>query len=256
MPIYGYCRCSTKTQRINRQIEDIKKYCKENNLEEPLVYYKDKWTGRTLDRPSWNLLMRRIKAGDTIIFESVSRMSRNREDGYNEYFRLYEEGVNLIFVKERHINTESYKQAMNTPDFDASDLIDSIQGEHNKAFVKAILEAMNNWMKSKVRVDIYDAFKESEKEIQVLSQRTKEGMAVAAALGHHPGRKKGQKVETKKAREAKEFIRKNNRDFEGTLNDRDTLDLYLGRGNSISRASFYLYKSQLIKEQGPQVSRG
>ncbi len=34
--------------------------------------------------------------GDTIIFDSVSRMSRDSEEGYNLYEELFDKGIELV----------------------------------------------------------------------------------------------------------------------------------------------------------------
>ena len=101
MTIYGYARISTKKQKIERQIENIKHYCKE------AVIYQEAFTGKSKshDRPEFEKLLKRVKAGDTIIFDSVSRMSRNAEDGFTQYMELYEKGVELVFLKEPYVNT-------------------------------------------------------------------------------------------------------------------------------------------------------
>ena len=65
-----------------------------------------------MDRRQWQLLMKRVKAGDTIIFDSVSRMSGNAEEGFAAYEELFNRGVNLVFLKEPHINTDTYKKAL------------------------------------------------------------------------------------------------------------------------------------------------
>lgn len=71
MCIYGYCRISTKQQSIDRQIRNIK--AEYDNA----VIITEVNTGTKQDRPEWNKLYKKAKAGDTIVFDSVSRMSRN-----------------------------------------------------------------------------------------------------------------------------------------------------------------------------------
>lgn len=56
--------------------------------------------------------MNTVKSGDTIIFDSVSRMSGDASEGFAAYEELYRKGVILIFLKEPHINTDTYKQAL------------------------------------------------------------------------------------------------------------------------------------------------
>lgn len=58
------------------------------------------------------MLLKVVKAGDTIVFDEVSRMGRTADEGFELYKELYEKGVELVFLKEPHINTEVYKKAM------------------------------------------------------------------------------------------------------------------------------------------------
>ena len=58
------------------------------------------------------MLLKLVKEGDTIVFDSVSRMSGNADEGFNAYEELYNRGVSLVFLKEPHINTDTYKQAL------------------------------------------------------------------------------------------------------------------------------------------------
>ena len=105
--IYGYCRISTKKQNIERQERNIKE-------EYPgAIIIKEEYTGTKIDgRKEFNKLLNMVKQGDTIIFDSVSRMSRNAEDGFKLYKELFNKDVELIFLKEQHINTTTYKKAL------------------------------------------------------------------------------------------------------------------------------------------------
>ena len=87
MCIYGYCRISTKQQSIERQIRNIKT---EYNT---AVIVTEAYSGTTLNRPEWNKLYKKIKEGDTIIFDSVSRMSRDADEGFLLYEELYNKGI-------------------------------------------------------------------------------------------------------------------------------------------------------------------
>ena len=66
MCIYGYCRISTKQQSIERQIRNIK------SQYDTAVIVTEVYTGTKQDRPEWNKLYRKVKSGDTIVFDSVS----------------------------------------------------------------------------------------------------------------------------------------------------------------------------------------
>lgn len=73
---------------------------------------QEAYTGTSILRPEWSKLYRVLKDGDTVVFDSVSRMSRNAEEGFSLYEDLYHKGIRLIFLKEHHIDTETYKKAL------------------------------------------------------------------------------------------------------------------------------------------------
>lgn len=64
-------------------------------------------------RVKFKIILNKIKPGDTIVFDSVSRISRNAEEGFELYQELYKKGVNLVFLKESYINNETYQKALN-----------------------------------------------------------------------------------------------------------------------------------------------
>ena len=97
--VYGYCRVSTKHQRIDRQVTNI------TELYPRATIIREFFTGTTQSRPQWEKFITQVKKEDTIIFDSVSRMARNSAEGYKDYRYLYELGVNLVFLNEPMINT-------------------------------------------------------------------------------------------------------------------------------------------------------
>ena len=107
--IYGYTRISTKNQSIDRQIRNIKE------LYSDAIIIEEVYTGTKIyGRKEFDKLIKKVKAGDTIVFDSVSRMSRNAEEGFKLYEELYNKGIELVFIKEQHINTETYKDRKST----------------------------------------------------------------------------------------------------------------------------------------------
>ena len=69
------------------------------------------------ERKELDKLVNSVKSGDTIIFDSVSRMFRNSDDGFRLYQELYNNGVELIFLKEPHINTSTYRKTLQEKKF-------------------------------------------------------------------------------------------------------------------------------------------
>ena len=86
--IYGYCRISTGKQSIERQLRNIKAAYPEAVIVEE-VYTGTKFQGRD----KLEKIVKAVKEGDTIVFDSVSRMSRNAEEGMMLYRDMFEKGV-------------------------------------------------------------------------------------------------------------------------------------------------------------------
>ena len=223
--IYGYCRISTGKQNIERQIRNILKFYPQAEI------WQETYTGTKTDgRKKFEQLLKIIKSGDTVVFDSVSRMSRNAEIGFQIYQELYEKGIELVFLKEPHINTATYKKALSN----------NIEMTGTKTDI--ILKAVNEYLMELAKEQIIIAFEQSEKEVTDLHQRTKEGIETARLKGKQIGQKQGAKLTTKKSIKAKAGIKKYSKDFDGTLSDIDCMKL-LG----ISHNTFYKYKKELKK---------
>ena len=233
--IFGYARISRKTQNIERQIRNIRESF-------PDVYriYQEAYTGRKVEgRKEFYKLLKAVKSGDVIVFDSVSRMSRNAEEGINLYFELYNKGVNLVFLKERHIDTDAYKKALESTGIKFDNTDDTAEG----TLVSEILEAINKFMKAKASDDITKAFEQSQKEVDDLRNRTIEGIETARRNGKQIGQKKGTKLVTSKSIEKKSVIRKLAKDFGGDLSDVEVMSL-----TGLARNTYYRYKKQLFEE--------
>lgn len=225
MAIYGYCRISTRKQNIDRQERNIKE------AYPAAVIVKETYTGTSIDRREWNKLYSKVKGGDIIVFDSVSRMSRNAADGFTTYKALFEKGIDLVFLKEPHINTEVYKSTL-------SSLVSMTNTD-----VDLILQGVNAYLLKLAERQIELAFMQSEKEVLDLHQRTKEGIETARLAGKQIGAVKGKKLTTKKSIKAKEVIQKYNKDFGGSLADAETMKLA-----GVSRKTYYLYKKELKED--------
>lgn len=223
--IYGYCRISRAKQSIDRQIRNILA------IYPNAIIIREVFTRTRLDRKEWCKLMKIVKNGDTIVFDSVSRMSGNADEGFNAYEELYYSGVSLVFLKEPHINTDTYKKAL----------------ENNVTLtggtVDYILEGVNKYLMALAKEQIKLAFEQSEKEVEDLHQRTREGIETARLNGKQIGLQQGTKLTTKKSILAKEIIKKHSKEFNGTLNDADVMKLA-----GLSRNTYYKYKRELKDE--------
>ncbi len=102
MKTFGYIRVSSKDQKEDRQIKKmIDKGINERDL------FIDKVSGKNFERPSYQLLKQMVREGDTVVFDSITRMGRNMNDTMKEYEWFVENGINLCFIEEPMINTNN-----------------------------------------------------------------------------------------------------------------------------------------------------
>ena len=228
--IFGYCRISTMKQRIARQIDNIKREFPTATI------ITESFTGTTTDRPNFNKLIKSIKPGDTIVFDEVSRMSRNASEGIELYEKLFDMDVNLVFIKEPHINTSVYRDRMNKQ-------IEKLSSTGSKAtdkLLESIMNALHEYTIDLAREQIELAFKTAQAEVDFLHQRTSEGVRKAQAQGKRVGREQGAKVVTKKSVEMKARIMELSKDFDGTNTDKDVMKI-----TGLARNTYYKYKAEL-----------
>lgn len=225
--IYGYARISRRSQNIERQIRNILASYPDAKI------YQEAYTGtKIVGRTEFNKMLHMVKPGDTIVFDSVSRMSRNSEDGIDLYFKLFDSGVNLVFLKERYINTDVYKENL-------KDKIELTGSDEDEIFI-----GLNNYFRKLAKRQIRIAFDQAQKEVDDLHQRTKEGIETAKQNGKQIGQKTGAKLHIKKKEPKKEEIKKYCRDFgKGSLNDKETI-----KQIGIARNTYYKYKKEILQE--------
>ena len=219
---YGYCRISTPKQSIDRQVRNIRATYPD------AVIVREAYSGTTMDRREWDKLYKAVRPGDTIVFDSVSRMSRNANEGFAVYQALYEKGIALAFLKEPHINTDTYRKAM--------DIGIPLTGTN----VDLILSGVNQYLMVLAKEQIRLAFGQAEKEVADLHQRTREGLQTARLNGKQIGGRPGAKLRTKKAAKMKPVILQHCKDFGGSLTDAEVMRL-----TGLARNTYYRYKRDL-----------
>ena len=225
--VYGYARISTRKQSIERQIRNIKAaYPK-------AIIVKEIFTGtKTEGRIEWGKLYKTVKAGDTIVFDSVSRMSRNAAEGVELYMELFNKNIVLVFLKESYINTAVYRST-----------IEQTIGATGNDIADIYIEATNKVIKLLAEKQIRKAFEQSAKEVEDLHQRTREGIETARLEGKQIGRITGKKYTSAKEKKYKPEILRLSKDFNGTNTDAEVMAF-----TGLSRGSYYKYKRELKAE--------
>ena len=155
--VYGYCRISRKSQNIDRQIRNILAAYPD------AVIYKEAFTGTKIQgRKTLDALLKQVREGDTIVYDSVSRMSRNADEGCQLYEQLFNKGVELVFLKENHINTAVYREAL------AKQINISVNTGDNATdnLMNTIIDALNKFQMDLAKKQIELAFGQAQKEAE------------------------------------------------------------------------------------------
>lgn len=233
--VAAYLRISRKTMNIERQRRNVLA------LYPDAVIFEEAYTGTKIyGRKEWERLYNAAMAGKVgkIVFDSVSRMSRNAEEGFRLYQALYNAGVELEFIKEPHINTAVYRDNLNKQ-------IEAVRTGNTDTdeLMKAIIDGINKYMMRLAEEQIKITFNQAEKEVLDLHQRVKEGIETARIHGKQIGNVKGSKYNVKKAQPIKEAIKKYSKTFGGTLTDKECIKLI-----GIAQGTYYKYKKELVEE--------
>ena len=151
MSIYGYVRVSTREQNEGRQIIAMKEF---GVAAEHIVL--DKQSGKDFDRPGYRRLMRKLKAGDTLVIKSIDRLGRNYEEILEQWRLLTKEKLASIVV-------------LDMP------LLDTRQGRD-----------LTGVLIADIVLQLLSYMAQTEREFN--RQRQAEGIAAAKARGVHFGR--------------------------------------------------------------------
>lgn len=91
--IYGYVRVSTKDQNEARQVIAMREF----GIDERNVFV-EKQSGKDFNRPQYKRLMRKLKAGDTLVIKSIDRLGRNYEEIIEQWRLITKEKQAAIVV--------------------------------------------------------------------------------------------------------------------------------------------------------------
>ncbi|WP_251861055.1 recombinase family protein [Clostridium sp. Marseille-Q2269] len=155
--VYGYLRVSTKEQNLDRQLESVIQYCKENDIEiAERDIITDKQSGKDFNREGYQTLKNNLlRSGDTLIIKELDRLGRDMIMIKEEWRELQKKGINIIVIDNPILNTVG-----------KSDL--------EKNLISNIVFELLSYMAEKERIKI--------------KKRQAEGIAAAKAKGQKLGR--------------------------------------------------------------------
>jgi DNA invertase Pin-like site-specific DNA recombinase len=95
-----YVRVSSRTQGEESQLPELKRYA--NGVEGPVVWYRDTFTGTTMERPEWRKLERAIAAGEVlrVVVWRLDRFGRTAKGLTALFADLVERQVGMVSMRE------------------------------------------------------------------------------------------------------------------------------------------------------------
>ncbi len=95
MTIHIYVRASTKDQDAERALDGLKEFA--STIKDNVMEYIENESGTKLDRPVLNKLLDKAENGDTLLVESVDRLSRLKQDEFEVLKgRIKDKGLKLV----------------------------------------------------------------------------------------------------------------------------------------------------------------
>ena len=167
--IIGYIRVSTEQQSLDNQRHKVLEYAQQHKMIIDEFIEIEISSKKNQKVRLIDELFEKLSSGDTFICTELSRLGRNMLEILNLIERFNQENIKLIFTNQPELSTNQ-----------------------NNALSNLLLA-------------IYGYFAQTEREI--ISERTKQGLAVAKAKGKILGRPKGVKNKTRVLDKHKEEIK-------------------------------------------------
>ncbi len=129
---YGYIRVSTIAQNDIRQRIEIEKHVtRKSNI------YTDKVSGKDFNRPNYQKLRKKLRAGDLLILKSLDRLGRNYEDILLEWRYITKEiGADIVILDMPILDTRVNKDLMGTLISDIVLQLLSYVAETERSFIR------------------------------------------------------------------------------------------------------------------------
>ncbi len=165
-----YLRASTKDQDAERALQILQDLNQNLNLGETIVYVEN-YSGTKLDRPELNKLLSEANQGDTLLVESIDRLSRLTQQDFQELKRrIQEKGLRLVVA-----DLPTTYQMIQT----------------NDSITHSILDLINNML-----IDLLATMARLDNEKRI--ERIKQGLARS---GYKPTGKKANEAKHKRIKE-------------------------------------------------------
>jgi DNA invertase Pin-like site-specific DNA recombinase len=93
-----YSRVSTKAQDTASQDRELREHAHAQH--DPVAFYSDTWTGKTMNRPGLERLLDDLRPGDTLCCWRLDRLGRTAKGLVNLFDALAERRINFVSLKD------------------------------------------------------------------------------------------------------------------------------------------------------------
>lgn len=91
--IYGYCRVSTSNQsKDGNSLEEQENTLRNYGCQ---TIVTEAFTGKTMERPAFQRLLKKLQAGDTLVVTKLDRFARTSVEGVQTVKELFERGIKV-----------------------------------------------------------------------------------------------------------------------------------------------------------------
>jgi len=97
-----YVRVSSRAQDLRSQLPDLRAFAEREPEPKSVVWYTDKYTGKTMDRPGWKKLESAIRRGEVrrLVVWRLDRLGRTARGLTALFEELQQRSVGLISLRE------------------------------------------------------------------------------------------------------------------------------------------------------------
>ncbi len=225
---FAYCSSGCTRPQFEKQINNI------NSKYPKAIVIKEIYSQTMTDRTELKKLLAQLEKDDTLIVNSMDRLSRDPEELLSYYKELSERGVKLIFIHQPYMNTEVYTAALHM-------MASESPGPADEAYAKGL----THLLKSQIAIIL----EKSWKDLQEQRSHMKASYAQAREKEQKPGQPSGKRYESRKSFLVKEMIRQYNQSFNGSMNDIQTMEQIRNEMGTLSRNTYYKYKKELVEDE-------
>jgi DNA invertase Pin-like site-specific DNA recombinase len=95
-----YLRVSSRSQDTASQEPDLRRWA--GGQDSPVAWYRDRFTGKSMDRPGWNKLMKAVQDGkvSAIVVWRLDRLGRTAKGLTALFDDLTRRKVNLVSLRD------------------------------------------------------------------------------------------------------------------------------------------------------------